>query len=127
MKARLHKGGFGESMATMKEINANVRDLSIYIHEAMIDDPCFNFNPASMIDKFSFTQVGIDSRSGWFAPTYLVEIKGWGLIGMVSELPFNKNKRKDEFQSEYKKLRDNLFEKYSDLLDNISMDWTFKD
>jgi hypothetical protein len=70
MKARKHRGGFAESMATMKEIPATIEALAEYFEV-----------PASQIQM---TPYGRDDRAGWESKTWLVSSKH-GVLGMISE------------------------------------------
>ncbi len=106
MKARLHKGTFKESMKTMKEIGNSIEDVVKYFSIIMVEDEGIDCFLCKSPDQYSFTQVGIDDRLGWQAPTYLVNFEGWGVVGMVSQMPVKKSLckvcfNKDGTQKEY--------------------------
>jgi len=71
MKARKHRGGFRESMATMKEIPATLQAVAEFFE-----------TPISQI--YIPIYYGQDDRKGWESKTWLVSGKS-GVLGMISE------------------------------------------
>ena len=70
MKARKHRGGFRESMATMKEIPATLDAMAKYFEV-----------PARQIRVTPYSR---DDRQGWESATWLVSGDN-GVLGMVNE------------------------------------------
>ena len=70
MKARKHRGGFRESMATMKEIPATLDAVAKYFEV-----------PARQIRVTPYSR---DDRQGWESATWLVSGDN-GVLGMVNE------------------------------------------
>ena len=70
MKARKHRGGFRESMATMKEIPATLDAVAKYFEV-----------PARQIRVTHYSR---DDRQGWESATWLVSGDN-GVLGMVNE------------------------------------------
>jgi hypothetical protein len=70
MKARIHRGEFVESMATMKEIPETIEAVAAY----------FNVPKATL----SFTEGGFDERQGW-NDTYWYVLTNGSCIGMTSK------------------------------------------
>jgi hypothetical protein len=71
MKARKHRGGFAESMATMKAIPATLDAVAEYFEV-----------PVNQI--YIPIYYGQDNREGWGSKTRLVSSKH-GVLGMISE------------------------------------------
>jgi hypothetical protein len=71
MKARKHRGGFAESMATMKEIPATMDALAEF----------FGVPVGDIYFPIYYAQ---DDRAGWESKTWLVSSKR-GVLGMISE------------------------------------------
>jgi len=70
MKARKHRGGFRESMATIKEIPATLDAVAKYFEV-----------PARQIRVTPYSR---DDRQGWEPATWLVSGDN-GVLGMVNE------------------------------------------
>ena len=70
MKARKHRGGFRESMATIKEIPATLDAVAKYFEV-----------PARQICVTPYSR---DDRQGWESATWLVSGDN-GVLGMVNE------------------------------------------
>jgi hypothetical protein len=70
MKARKHRGGFRESMATIKEIPATLDAVAKYFEV-----------PARQIRVTPYSR---DDRQGWESATWLVSSDN-GVLGMVNE------------------------------------------
>ena len=70
MKARKHRGGFAESMATMKEIPNTLDAVAEYFEV-----------PARQVH---ITFYGRDDRAGWESITWLVSGDN-GVLGMINE------------------------------------------
>jgi len=70
MKARKHRGGFRESMATIKEIPATLDAVAKYFEV-----------PACQIRVTPYSR---DDRQGWESATWLVSGDN-GVLGMVNE------------------------------------------
>ena len=70
MKARKHRGGFRESMATIKEIPATLDAVAKYFEV-----------PARQIRLTPYSR---DDRQGWESATWLVSGDN-GVLGMVNE------------------------------------------
>ena len=72
MKARKHRGGFAESMATMKEISNTLEAVSEY----------FNLPKDSIVIEEGRD---FDSRHGWNSKYWFVLSKNGPVYGMISE------------------------------------------
>lgn len=77
MKFRQHHGGLAESMATTVELNSKEEFLA-YFHQ-LIESTGYTYG------TLSFIQYGFDSRIN--QDTYLVSLKGYGVLGMLDGPP----------------------------------------
>lgn len=78
MKARQHRGGFKESMLTMREIPATLE--AVYEFFNVYDMMPFDISQIEIIDYDHH-----DNREGWDAKTFLVVVRGIGPVGQISE------------------------------------------
>jgi len=81
MKARKHRGGFRESMATIKEIPATLDAVAKYFEV-----------PARQIRVTPYSR---DDRQGWESATWLVSGDN-GVLGMVNEAFINLHRGIDD-------------------------------
>jgi hypothetical protein len=72
MKARKHRGGFAESIATMKEIPNTLDAVSEY----------FGLPKKSIVIEEGRD---FDNRKGWESKSWFVSSKNGGVYGMISE------------------------------------------
>jgi hypothetical protein len=70
MKARKHRGGFAESMQTMKEIPATLQAVAQFFDVPKRD--------------IRLTPYSFDGRKGWNSNTWLV-CSAYGVLGMINE------------------------------------------
>lgn len=76
MRAREHRGGLAESLATVFEIETK-EDLIREINERLDG----HFRPSEV----QFIHQGKDERIGW--DTYLVSVQGYGVFGYTDGIP----------------------------------------
>lgn len=80
MKIRLHRGGYDESMATIKQIQPTLEAVVGYVQT---DLPV-----ASIRDGFGRVEVkpyGYDERNGW--DTHVVMVHGYGVFAFTDGPP----------------------------------------
>lgn len=87
MKARQHRGSFQESMLTLRDIESTLEAVYEYFNDEFMQ--CYFPFDISQIVIMEYG--GIDSRHGWEAETWLVTVKGFGIVGMISHLVKTKN------------------------------------
>lgn len=76
MRAREHRGGLAESLATVFEFETK-EELVKNINDRM----GMHFRPS----EIGFSHQGMDDRCGW--DTYLVSIQGYGVFGYTDGIP----------------------------------------
>jgi hypothetical protein len=76
MRAREHRGGLAESLATVFNFETK-EDLLTEINERMGTHFCH--------DDIAFLHQGKDERIGW--DTYLVSVRGYGVFGYTDGIP----------------------------------------